>query len=150
MLARTVLRRTLPASFKISNYITPVLIKQNTITESVIQKRTYAKSWDDKYENEDVSAHLKVQKLLDKIKSSEEVTEKLNKVQKILIEKGLVPKDGPTDLQANPLQIIKIFMNKELRESMLDLRKAMDKAGIELGQDQIGPIMTVLGMKNKN
>lgn len=40
-------------------------------------------------------------------------------------------------------------MDKDIREAMQKFKSEMDKSGINLGPDQLGPLMKVLGIEKK-
>lgn len=109
--------------------------------------RTYAQSWDGRKPNEKIEAHMKVQKLMDDIHAHPKVMEKLNVVSEIMISKGLASENSAKPL--GPWQMIKILMDKDLKVAMNDFKTELESAGIDLGPDQLGPLMTVLGIEKK-
>lgn len=109
--------------------------------------RFYAQSWDGRKPNEKIDAHLKVQRLMDDIHSHPKVMEKLQVVSEIMISKGLASENAAKPL--GPWQMIKILMDKDLKVAMNDFKEELEKAGINLGPDQLGPLMTVLGIEKK-
>lgn len=109
--------------------------------------RWYAQSWDSRNPNEKVEAHLKVQKLMDDIHSHPRVMEKLEIVSQVMLKKGLANEDQAEPL--GPWQMIKILMDKDLKVAMGDFKQELQKAGIDLGPDQLGPLMTILGIEKK-
>ncbi|CAI1995922.1 hypothetical protein SEUBUCD646_0G02230 [Saccharomyces eubayanus] len=121
-------------------------------TSPVYAKRNYAQSWDNRQPNDKIDAHIKVQKLMDEINSKPNVLEKLEEVSNIMIEKKLVNLDGTSATEENtmkPWQMIKILMDKDLRHAMKEFKSELQKSGIQLGPDQLGPLMTVLGLEKK-
>ncbi|QLQ79847.1 hypothetical protein HG537_0C04960 [Torulaspora globosa] len=110
--------------------------------------RTYAQSWDGRKPNEKIEAHMKVQKLMDDIQAHPKVMEKLNAVSEIMISKGLASEDSAKPV--GPWQMIKIMMDKDLKIAMNDFKTELENAGIDLGPDQLGPLMTVLGIEKKS
>ncbi|CUS20701.1 LAQU0S01e12662g1_1 [Lachancea quebecensis] len=108
-------------------------------------KRCYAKSWDGNNSSPDVEAHLKVQKLLDDIQQHPGVAAKLHAVSEIMVSKGLANESAPP----GPWQVVKILTDKDVRKAMGEFKAELEKSGIELGPDQLGPLMTVLGMEKK-
>lgn len=117
------------------------------VSVSKVITRNYAQSWDGRNPNEKVEAHLKVQKLMDDIHSHPKVMEKLNVVSEIMISKGLASENPTKPL--GPWQMIKILMDKDLKEAMNEFKSELENAGINLGPDQLGPLMTVLGIEKK-
>lgn len=113
-----------------------------------ISQRWYAQSWDGKQPNDQIEAHLKVQKLMDDIHAHPQVTEKLEKVSKIMVDKGLA--NGDASKPPGPWQMVKILMDKDLKKAMAEFKDELQKSGIELGPDQLGPLMTVLGIEKKD
>ncbi|CAI4039229.1 hypothetical protein SMKI_07G2070 [Saccharomyces mikatae IFO 1815] len=116
-------------------------------------KRNYAQSWDNRQPNEKIDAHIKVQKLMDEINSKPNVLEKLEHVSNIMIDKKLVNLDTASASEENtikPWQMIKILMDRDLRHAMKEFKLELEKSGIQLGPDQLGPLMTVLGLEKKN
>lgn len=111
-------------------------------------QRWYAQSWDGKEPNDQIEAHLKVQKLMDDIHSNPKVTEKLENVSKIMMDKGLANGDGSKP--PGPWQMVKILMDKDLKNAMTEFKQELQNSGIELGPDQLGPLMTVLGIEKKD
>lgn len=109
--------------------------------------RTYAQSWDGRKPNEKIEAHMKVQKLMDDIHAHPKVMEKLNVVSEIMISKGLASENSSKPL--GPWQMIKILMDKDLKIAMNEFKTELENAGIDLGPDQLGPLMTVLGIEKK-
>lgn len=109
--------------------------------------RWYAQSWDNRNPNEKIDAHLKVQKLMDDIHSHPRVMEKLEVVSQVMLKKGLANENEAEPL--GPWQMIKILMDKDLKVAMGDFKEELQKAGIDLGPDQLGPLMTVLGIEKK-
>lgn len=114
---------------------------------SVLGQRWYAQSWDNKQPNDQIEAHLKVQKLMDDIRSHPQLTEKLEKVSQIMIDKGLANSDSTKP--PGPWQMVKILMDKDLKNAMSEFKQELQNAGIELGPEQLGPLMTVLGIEKK-
>ncbi|CAI4488739.1 ASN_collapsed_G0020090.mRNA.1.CDS.1 [Saccharomyces cerevisiae] len=115
-------------------------------------RRFYAQSWDDRQPNDKIDAHIKVQKLMDQINSRPTVLEKLEKVSNIMIEKKLVNLDGTSANEENtmkPWQMIKILMDRDLRHAMKEFKLELEKSGIQLGPEQLAPLMTVLGLEKK-
>lgn len=110
-------------------------------------QRYYAQSWDGRQPNDKVDAHIKVQQLMDKIQSHPIVMEKLEKVSQIMVTKGLASDDSAKPL--GPWQMIKILMDKDLKIAMSDFKQELEKSGIELGPNQLGPLMSVLGIEKK-
>lgn len=108
-------------------------------------RRSYAQSWDNKKPNQDIEAHLKVQKLLDDIQRHPEVAAKLRNVSELMVSKGLANDSSPP----GPWQVVKILTDKEVRAAMSEFKTELEKSGIELGPDQLGPLMSVLGMDKK-
>lgn len=137
-----------------SNVSRRVLFSSKTITRAPrlpltrVTTRTYAHSWDGKNPNEKVEAHLKVQRLMNDIHSHPKVMEKLNVVSEIMISKGLA-NENPTK-PLGPWQMMKILMDKDLKVAMNDFKSELENAGINLGPEQLGPLMTVLGIEKKN
>ncbi|SCU78575.1 LAME_0A04940g1_1 [Lachancea meyersii CBS 8951] len=111
----------------------------------VYTKRWYAQSWDNNQPNKDIDAHLKVQRLLDEIQSHPGVASKLRAVSEIMVSKGLANDSAPP----GPWQVVKILTDKDVRKAMAEFKDELSKSGIELGPDQLGPLMTVLGMEKK-
>lgn len=109
--------------------------------------RNYAQSWDGRNPNDKIDAHMKVQRLMDDIHSHPRVMEKLNVVSDIMISKGLASENSAKPL--GPWQMIKILMDKDLKAAMNDFKSELETAGIDLGPDQLGPLMTVLGIEKK-
>lgn len=122
----------------------PLLVPRAT----TLSQRGYAQSWDGKQPNDQIEAHLKVQKLMVDIHSHPKVTEKLENVSKIMVDKGLSNEDGSKP--PGPWQMVKILMDKDLKNAMAEFKQELLNAGIELGPDQLGPLMTVLGIEKKN
>ncbi|KAH7608124.1 uncharacterized protein GVI51_D06127 [Nakaseomyces glabratus] len=117
-----------------------------------VTQRAYAQSWDNRYNNDKVDAHIKVQQLMDQIHANPAVMEKLEKVSKIMIEKNLINSDNHDangQRSFKPMQMIKILMDKDLRLAMNEFKSSLDKAGIQLGPDQLAPLMTVLGIEKE-
>ncbi|GAV55664.1 hypothetical protein ZYGR_0AY00560 [Zygosaccharomyces rouxii] len=119
-----------------------------TVRATTFSQRWYAQSWDGKQPNDQIEAHLKVQKLMDDIHSHPKVTEKLENVSKIMLDKGLANGDGSKP--PGPWQMVKILMDKDLKNAMAEFKQELQNSGIELGPDQLGPLMTVLGIEKKN
>lgn len=107
--------------------------------------RTYASSWD-KPPNE-VEAHIKVQRLLQDINSHPNVVKSLEVLNKVMIDKKLI--DIETGSTPKTWQIVKIMMDKDVRDAMQAFKVELTKSGIKLGPDQLGPLMTVLGIHTK-
>lgn len=139
MLSRVRNPRSLNISFKGSKCL------HGNIPRTAI--RWYAQSWDNRNPNEKVEAHLKVQKLMDDIHSHPRVMEKLEVVSQVMLKKGLANEDQAEPL--GPWQMIKILMDKDLKVAMGDFKQELQKAGIDLGPNQLGPLMTVLGIEKK-
>ncbi|KAL3229508.1 Uncharacterized protein RNJ44_01644 [Nakaseomyces bracarensis] len=142
MLRSSMLRTLLP---RVSVRISPVIQRRSPV-------RFYAQSWDNKVNNDKIDAHIKVQQLMDRIHSNPEVMQKLEKVSQIMIEKKLVNNDNHDangERSFKPMQMIKILMDKDLRLAMNEFKGSLDKAGIQLGPDQLGPLMTVLGIEKE-
>ncbi|SCU90175.1 LANO_0D07844g1_1 [Lachancea nothofagi CBS 11611] len=112
---------------------------------AVSSRRHYAQSWDNKHPNKDIDAHLKVQKLMDDIQSHPNVALKLRAVSEIMVSKGLASDDSPP----GPWKVVKILTDKDVRKAMFEFKEELQKSGIELGPDQLGPLMSVLGMEKK-
>ncbi|KAH3901671.1 Dpc13p SCDLUD_001441 [Saccharomycodes ludwigii] len=89
----------------------------------------------------------KVQELMDKIYSNPSVLEKLNEISAIMVEKKYI---NPDSGSMSPWSMIKVIMDKQVKGAMVELREEMQKCGINIGQDQIGALMSVLGMNGKN
>ncbi|EDO16167.1 hypothetical protein Kpol_1026p14 [Vanderwaltozyma polyspora DSM 70294] len=121
------------------------IFKPTSIQSAVVPKRWYAKSWDDRQANNNLEAHLKVQKLMDDINSHPTIVSKLEDIKNIMVEKGLVNSDE--DKRLGIKQMINILMDKDLRRAMNELKEELANAGIQLGPDQLGPLMTVLGLE---
>ncbi|SCW00961.1 LAFE_0D01970g1_1 [Lachancea fermentati] len=117
----------------------------NVLSANKSSKRWYAQSWDNKQPNKDVDAHIKVQQLLSDIQSHPNVLEKLNNISELMMSKGLANESAPP----GPWQVIKILTDKEMRVAMSQFKEELQKSGIEIGPDQLGPLMTVLGMDKK-
>lgn len=118
----------------------------------IYPKRYYAQSWDNRQPNDKIDAHIKVQKLMDEINSRPNVLEKLEQVSNIMIEKKLVNLDTTSaneETTMKPWQMIKILMDRDLRHAMKDFKSELEKSGIQLGPEQLGPLMTVLGLEKK-
>lgn len=118
----------------------------------IYPKRYYAQSWDNRQPNDKIDAHIKVQKLMDEINSKPNVLEKLEQVSNIMIEKKLVNLDTTSaneETTMKPWQMIKILMDRDLRHAMKDFKSELEKSGIQLGPEQLGPLMTVLGLEKK-
>ncbi|SCV00531.1 LAMI_0G05666g1_1 [Lachancea mirantina] len=113
---------------------------------TTFQTRRYAQSWDNRNSNEQIEAHIKIQKLLDSIQANPKVFSKLNSISELLYSKGLVNEETAP----GPWQMIKILTDKDVRQKMVEFREELEKAGIELGPEQLGPLMTVLGMNKPN
>ena len=90
---------------------------------------------------------------MDEINSKPNVLEKLEHVSNIMIDKKLVNLDTASASEENtikPWQMIKILMDRDLRHAMKEFKLELEKSGIQLGPDQLGPLMTVLGLEKKN
>ncbi|CAR29372.1 hypothetical protein ZYGR_0AD00540 [Zygosaccharomyces rouxii] len=114
---------------------------------TTVSQRWYAQSWDGKQPNDQIEAHLKVQKLMDDIHKHPRVAEKLENVSKIMLDKGLA--NGDESKPPGPWQMVKILMDKDLKNAMAEFKQELQDSGIELGPDQLGPLMTVLGIEKK-
>lgn len=114
-------------------------------SSSLLTRRHYAQSWDSKQPNDKVDAHIRVQKLLDQIHEHPQVVVKLNKFSELMVSKGLVDEKNPP----GPWQMIKILTDKEVRNAMAEFKVALEDAKIELGPDQLGPLLTVMGIDKK-
>lgn len=84
---------------------------------------------------------------MDRIHSHPNVMQKLEKVSEIMIQKGLVTEDATKPL--GPWQMIKVLMDKDLKTAMSEFKEELNKANIQLGPDQLGPLMSVLGIEKK-
>ncbi|EHN02427.1 YGL041W-A-like protein [Saccharomyces cerevisiae x Saccharomyces kudriavzevii VIN7] len=138
-------------SMKLTNGFIPNYTQSLRTTFLVHPKRNYAQSWDDRQPNDKIDAHIKVQKLMDEINSKPSVLEKLEHVSNVMIEKNLIDLDAATN-EGNtmkPWQMIKILMDRDLRHAMKEFKSELEKSGIQLGPDQLGPLMTVLGLEKK-
>lgn len=62
-----------------------------------------------------------------------------------MVSKGLVDENNPP----SPWQMIKILTDKEVRNAMAEFKVALEDAKIELGPDQLGPLLTVMGIDKK-
>ncbi|CCC67143.1 hypothetical protein NCAS_0A05850 [Naumovozyma castellii] len=115
-----------------------------------VTRRAYAKSWDNttQQNNEKINAHIQVDNLVSKIKAEPILTEKLEKIQNIMIEQNLV---SNADGTAKPKiwQIVKILTNKELRTAMEEFKSELTNCGIELGPEQSKALMIVLGLEKE-
>ncbi|AQZ14418.1 YGL041W-A [Zygosaccharomyces parabailii] len=136
-------------STKIVTPLTLRVVRSPNLNNKAItlSSRWYAQSWDNNQPNDQIEAHLKVQKLMDDIRSHPQVTEKLEKVSQIMIDKGLANSDSTKP--PGPWQMVKILMDKDLKNAMSEFRQELQNAGIELGPEQLGPLMTVLGIEKK-
>lgn len=89
---------------------------------------------------------------MDEINSRPNVLEKLERVSNIMIEKKLVNLDATSaneETTMKPWQMIKILMDRDLRHAMKEFKSELEESGIQLGPDQLGPLMTVLGLEKK-
>ncbi|AET41172.1 Dpc13p Ecym_7342 [Eremothecium cymbalariae DBVPG len=121
------------------------VLRRTKIGTSVTIKN-YATSWDKSPENLD--AHLKVQKLMAEIQAHPNITSSLDHLSTLMKDKGLMNPES----ENGPLtawQMIKIMMDKDVREAMRDLKAQLEKSGISLGPDQLAPLMNVLGLNKK-
>ncbi|SCU77800.1 LAFA_0A03444g1_1 [Lachancea sp. 'fantastica'] len=141
MFARGVVRAFRTSSFKLAT--NQVSLRASGI--SITRKRCYAQSWDNNRPNKDIEAHLKVQGLLDKIQSHPNVASKLREVSEIMVSKGLANDSAPP----GPWQVVKILTDKDVRRAMAEFKEELAKSGIELGPEQLEPLMAVLGMEKK-
>ncbi|CAI4061891.1 Dpc13p SKDI_07G2130 [Saccharomyces kudriavzevii IFO 1802] len=138
-------------SMKLTNGFIPNYTQSLRTAFLVHPKRNYAQSWDDRQPNDKIDAHIKVQKLMDEINSKPSVLEKLEHVSNVMIEKNLIDLDAASN-EGNtmkPWQMIKILMDRDLRHAMKEFKSELEKSGIQLGPDQLGPLMTVLGLEKK-
>ncbi|QEU59205.1 hypothetical protein KDRO_B04710 [Kluyveromyces lactis] len=111
----------------------------------LLQNKRYASSWDKS--PEDLDAHVKVQKLMDEIHSHPSIVESLENLNSIMREKKLI--DPESNEPPSIMQMVKLMMDKDIREAMQKFKSEMDKSGINLGPDQLGPLMKVLGIEKK-
>lgn len=64
----------------------------------------------------------------------------------------MVNLDGTSANEENtmkPWQMIKILMDRDLRHAMKEFKLELEKSGIQLGPEQLAPLMTVLGLEKK-
>ncbi|SCU83018.1 LADA_0C09230g1_1 [Lachancea dasiensis] len=139
---RSLSRRLTPS---ICQHVRYTLNSQRPTTSAQFY-RSYAQSWDERKPNKDINAHLQVQKLLDEIQSHPNVAAKLREVSEIMVSKGLANESAPP----GPWQVVKILTDKDVRKAMSEFKEELANSGIEVGPDQLGPLMTVLGMEKKD
>ncbi|CDO95755.1 unnamed protein product [Kluyveromyces dobzhanskii CBS 2104] len=138
MFSRSVLSAVRPARF----VTLPVLRSFKSAVPSVYVKR-HASSWDKP--PEDLDAHVKVQKLMEEIHSHPSIVESLERLNFVMREKKLI--DPESHQPPSIMQMVKLMMDKDIREAMQNFKSEMDKSGINLGPDQLGPLMKVLGIE---
>lgn len=110
-----------------------------------LQSKRFASSWDKS--PEDLDAHIKVQKLMEEIHSHPSIVESLEKLNTVMREKKLI--DPESNEPPSIMQMVKLMMDKDVREAMQGFKSEMEKSGIQLGPDQLGPLMKVLGIEKK-
>lgn len=110
-----------------------------------LHTRRYASSWDKS--PKDLEAHIKVQKLMDEIHSHPNIVASLEKLNTVMRDKKLV--DPESNEPPSVWQMVKLMMDKDIREAMQEFKAEMEKSGIQLGPDQLAPLMQVLGIEKK-
>lgn len=84
---------------------------------------------------------------MDEIHSHPSIVESLENLNSIMREKKLI--DPESNEPPSIMQMVKLMMDKDIREAMQKFKSDMDKSGINLGPDQLGPLMKVLGIEKK-
>lgn len=119
--------------------------KANVVRSSSMSGRRFASSWDKS--PEDLDAHIKVQQLMEKINSHPNIVSSMEKLNNVMSKKKLV--DTESNEPPSVWQMVKLMMDKDVKEAMKELKVEMDKSGIEIGPEQLGPLMKVLGIEKK-
>lgn len=96
------------------------------------------------HSSKDREGHNEVQKLMNEVASHPNVMKAMQTLFKIMENKGLT-KDQ-TDKQLSPWKMVRVIIDKDVRSAMQELRDELKKAGITLGQEQLTPLMKVLGL----
>lgn len=109
-------------------------------TSSFLLRRNYA-SWS----NGDDQGHSveRVQQVVNLFRQNSELRELLDKFQKLLEAKGIMP-DGK---QPSVMLMLKILTDKEVRNSLKELKDVMDKEGIQLSKEDLNAFMSLYGLK---
>lgn len=135
-------------SFKYLNRIGWNSFKQNKkVSISAVDRKLYTTSWDKppKRQNE---APTYLQLLVNQIHANPNVLKKIEDINNLMHKKGLMNSNDEDEI-LGPLQMIKFLMDKDLRTNMNCLKVELEKAGIVIGPEHLGSLMTVLGIRKK-
>lgn len=82
-------------------------------------------------------------KLIETFRSNPELRKQLDEFQSVLQKKNLnIDAERPS-----VVQLFKIMMDKDVKESLGKLKKAMEDANISLNKDDVNAVMGILGWK---
>lgn len=83
----------------------------------------------------------RIKELMEQFNKNPSVMEALQKTGQLMVEKGLYDQGNPGKMSV--MQQVKLLTDKDIKQSLLNFRSELDKAGIEINASDVENFMSI-------